>query len=155
MATKTITPLTITSDAFTGGGPIPSKYTCEGEDINPSIHIGTIPENAQCLALIMEDPDAPRGIFTHWVMWNIPLTDFIEENSAPGIQGTNSFGKMQYNGPCPPSGTHRYYFKIFALSQELDLPEGSEKEDLITAMKDYVISTSELIGRYEKRQKGK
>lgn len=152
MATKTITPLTITSDAFTDGGPIPAKYTCEGENVNPPIDIGTIPDNAQCLALIMDDPDAPRGIFTHWVMWNIPVTNRIEENSAPGIQGSNSYGKNQYNGPCPPSGSHRYYFKIFALSQQLDLPEGATKEDLITAMKDYVLSTSELMGRYEKQE---
>lgn len=155
MATRTITQLTITSEAFTGGGPIPPKYTCEGENINPPLDIGTIPDETKCLALIMEDPDAPRGVFTHWVMWNIPVTSHIEENSAPGIQGNNSYDKRQYNGPCPPSGTHRYYFKIYALSEQLTLPEEATKEDLITAMKDYVLSTSELMGRYEKKQKGK
>jgi Raf kinase inhibitor-like YbhB/YbcL family protein len=155
MATRTITQLTITSEAFTGGGPIPSKYTCEGENINPPLDIGTIPQETKCLALIMEDPDAPRGIFTHWVMWNIPVTNHIEENSAPGMQGNNSYGKREYAGPCPPSGIHRYYFKVYALSEELTLPEDATKEDLITAMKDYVLSTSELMGRYEKQQKGK
>jgi Raf kinase inhibitor-like YbhB/YbcL family protein len=150
--THVITRLTVTSDAFTDGGPIPSKYTCEGENVSPSLHIGTIPNEARCLALIVEDPDAPRGVFTHWVMWNIPVTSVIEENSAPGIQGTNSFGKQQYNGPCPPSGSHRYYFKLYALSQELALPQGATKEDVITAMKDYVISTAEIMGRYEKQK---
>lgn len=150
MATQVITQLTITCDAFTDGGPIPSKYTCQGENINPELHIGTIPDEAKCLVLIVEDPDAPKGIFTHWVMWNIPLTSVIKENSAPGMQGTNSFGKQQYDGPCPPSGTHRYYFKVYALSEQLDLQEGASKEDVITAMKEYVISTAELMGRYEK-----
>jgi Raf kinase inhibitor-like YbhB/YbcL family protein len=153
MATHAITQLTVTSDAFTDGGPIPSKYTCEGENINPPINIGTIPDEAQCLALIMEDPDATKGVFTHWVMWNIPVTSKIDENSAPGTQGSNSYGKSQYSGPCPPSGTHRYYFRIYALSQQLDLAEGAGKEDLVTAMKDYVISTSELMGRYEKHKR--
>jgi Raf kinase inhibitor-like YbhB/YbcL family protein len=153
MATEAVTvvsKLTITSSAFTDGGLVPSQYTCEGKDINPPLQIGTIPDTAKCLALIMEDPDAPKGIFTHWVMWNIPITNNIEENSAPGVQGTNSFGKQQYNGPCPPKGIHRYFFSIYALSEELNIPEGAGKEDLITAMKDYVIATGEVIGRYEK-----
>jgi len=153
MATQTITQLTVTSDAFTDGGPIPTKYTCEGENINPPFDIGTFPDNTQCLALIMEDPDATKGIFTHWVMWNIPITTRIEENSAPGTQGNNSYGKPKYAGPCPPSGTHRYYFRIYALSQPLNLPEGASKEDLVTAMKDYVISFAEYMGRYEKQKK--
>jgi Raf kinase inhibitor-like YbhB/YbcL family protein len=153
MATQTITQLTVTSDAFTDGGPIPSKYTCEGENINPPFDIGTFPDNTQCLALIMEDPDATKGVFTHWVMWNIPITSRIEENSAPGTQGSNSYGKPKYAGPCPPSGTHRYYFRIYALSQPLSLPEGASKEDLVTAMKDYVISYAEYMGRYEKQKK--
>src|SRR5205085_1909036 len=88
--------------------------------------------NLSHLTFIMEDPDAPRGVLTHWLLWNIPVTNMIEENSVPGIQGTNSFGKRQYNGPCPPSGVHRYYFKIYALSQQLDLKEGASKEDVIT-----------------------
>jgi Raf kinase inhibitor-like YbhB/YbcL family protein len=156
MATEPVTvvsKLTITSPAFTDGGLMPSQYTCEGKDINPALHIGTIPDTAKCLALIMEDPDAPKGIFTHWVMWNIPIINSIGENSAPGVQGTNSFGKQQYNGPCPPKGIHRYFFRIYALSEELNIPEGASKEDLITAMKDYVIATGEVIGRYEKMGK--
>lgn len=156
MATETVTvvtQLTITSPAFTDGGPIPSQYTCEGKGVNPALQIGTIPDKAQCLALIIEDPDATRGLFTHWVMWNIPIISRIEENSAPGVQGANGYGRNQYAGPCPPSGTHRYYFRVYALGRKLDLPEGASKEDLVTAMKDYVIATGEIMGRYEKQGK--
>src|SRR2546430_2593925 len=110
MATKTETALAVKSIAFSQGGHIPPKYSCEGEDVNPPLEISGIPEKAKALALIMEDHDAPSGIFDHWLVWNIPPNEPIDENSIPGISGRNSFGKDGYGGPCPPSGSHRYFF---------------------------------------------
>ena len=113
----------ITSSAFQEGGNIPSKFTCDGSDTSPPLQITGIPSEAKSLVLIADDPDAPGGLFTHWLVWNIPpQTNSIAEGSAPkGVQGTNDFGKSGYRGPCPPPGTHRYSFKIFALDRELDL----------------------------------
>ena len=113
----------ITSSAFQEGGNIPSKFTCDGSDTSPPLQITGVPSEAKSLVLIADDPDAPSGLFTHWLVWNIPpQTNSIAEGSAPkGVQGTNDFGKSGYKGPCPPPGTHRYSFKIFALDRELDL----------------------------------
>jgi len=129
---------------------IPDKFTCKGEDINPKLMISEIPASAKTLALIMDDPDAPMGTWVHWVMWNIPLGN-INENSAPGTQGVNSWGKNKYGGPCPPSGTHRYFFKVYALDTTLKLPEGSTKQELLQAMKSHIIAQAELIGLYSKQ----
>src|SRR5206468_9894859 len=114
----------ITSSAFQEGASIPSKFTCDGADTSPPLQIADVPSGAKSLALIVDDPDAPSGLFTHWMVWNIsPQTNIIGEGSTrQGVQGTNDFGKSGYGGPCPPSGMHRYYFKIFALDRELDLP---------------------------------
>jgi len=152
MATIThIASLTVSSPAFKDKAPIPSKYTCEGADINPPVEIGNIPEGTQSLVLIIEDPDAPGATFDHWVMWNIPpTTTSIAENSAPGTQGANSTGKNAYKGPCPPSGTHRYFFKVYALDTRLDLPAGADKEAVEKAMKDHVLASGELVGLYKK-----
>jgi Raf kinase inhibitor-like YbhB/YbcL family protein len=140
----------ITSSAFQEGANIPSKFTCDGADTSPPLQIADIPSEAKSLALIVDDPDAPSGLFTHWTVWNIPRqTSTVEEGGAPkGLQGTNDFGKSGYGGPCPPSGTHRYYFKIFALDGELDLPFGAKRGQLDAAMKDHVIAQGELMGRY-------
>jgi Raf kinase inhibitor-like YbhB/YbcL family protein len=145
----------ITSSAFQEGGSIPPKFTCDGGDSSPPLRIAEIPSDAKTLALIVDDPDAPSGLFTHWIVWNIsPHTNAIAERSAPqGVQGTNDFGKSGYGGPCPPSGTHRYYFKIFALDRELNLPSGTKRNQLDAAMKGHVVAQGELMGRYAKQKR--
>ena len=145
----------ITSSAFQEGGNIPSKFTCDGGDSSPPLRIAEIPSGAKTLALVVDDPDAPSGVFTHWIVWNIsPQTNAIAEGSAPqGVQGTNDFGKFGYGGPCPPSGTHRYYFKIFALDRELNLPAGAKRNQLDAAMKGHVVAEGELKGRYAKQKR--
>ena len=145
----------ITSSAFQQAGNIPSQFTCDGADRSPPLQIAEIPSGAKSLVLIVDDPDAPNGLFTHWIVWNIPpQTNAITEGSAPkGVQGTNDFGKSGYGGPCPPSGTHRYYFKVFALDGELDLPSGSKRGQLDAAMKGHVIAQGQLMGRYTKQKR--
>jgi Raf kinase inhibitor-like YbhB/YbcL family protein len=145
-----IASLSVTSPAFKDKDPIPAKYTCQGQNVNPPLAIGNIPEGTKSLVLIIEDPDAPGATFNHWVVWNIPPTGSIEENSAPGVQGSNSAGKNSYMGPCPPSGSHRYFFKTYALDTMLDLPPGSDKKAVEKAMKDHVLAEGTLMGVYEK-----
>lgn len=140
----------LTSLAFSNNRSIPQKYTCEGEDVNPPLFIASIPEKAKSLALIVDDPDAPGGMWVHWVVFNIKMTDAIDEDSVPGIQGINDFGKKDYGGPCPPSGTHHYYFKIYALDSELVLREGATKTALEKAMEGHILGQAELIGLYKK-----
>jgi Raf kinase inhibitor-like YbhB/YbcL family protein len=144
----------ITSSAFQEGGNIPSKFTCDGGDTSPPLQIAEVPSGAKSLALVVDDPDAPSGLFTHWIVWNIsPQTGAVGEGSAPkGAQGTNDFGKSGYGGPCPPSGTHRYYFKIFALDRELDLPPGTKRSQLDAAMKGHVVAQGKLMGRYSRKK---
>jgi Raf kinase inhibitor-like YbhB/YbcL family protein len=143
----------ITTPAFQEGGNIPSKFTCDGSDANPPLRFEGAPAEAKSLALIVDDPDAPSGLFTHWLIWNIdPKTTAIDENSAPpnAIQGKNDFGKSGYGGPCPPSGTHRYFFKVFALDRKLELPAGSKRAQLDAQMRGHVIAQGELMGRYSR-----
>ena len=144
----------ITSSAFQEGGNIPSKFTCDGGDTTPPLQIAEVPSAAKSLALVVDDPDAPSGLFTHWMVWNMsPQTSAIAEASTPkGIHGTNDFGKSGYGGPCPPSGTHRYYFKIFALDRELDLPPGTKRSQLDAAMKGHVVAQGELMARYSRKK---
>jgi len=144
----------ITSSAFQEGGNIPSKFTCDGGETTPPLQIAEVPSGAKSLALVVDDPDAPSGLFTHWMVWNIsPQTNAIAEASRPkGIHGTNDFGKSGYGGPCPPSGAHRYYFKIFALDRELDLPPGTKRSQLDAAMKGHVVAQGELMGRYSRKK---
>lgn len=144
----------ITSSAFQQGGNIPSKFTCDGANTSPPLQISDVPSEAKGLVLIVDDPDAPSGLFTHWTAWNIsPQTSTVAEGSTPkGVQGTNDFGKSGYGGPCPPSGMHRYYFKIFALDRELDLPAGARRGQLDAAMKGHVIAQGELMGRYSRKK---
>ena len=144
--------LKITSEAFKTNGFIPSKYTCEGDNINPSLIISGLPMNTKTLVLIVEDPDALKGIFVHWVVWNIPPTNKIIENTIPGEQGMNDFRKHKYAGPCPPSGAHRYMFKIYALDNFLHLDHKLGKTELETAMTKHVIGFGELIGIYKKKK---
>lgn len=145
-----IASLSVTSPAFKDKDPIPAKYTCQGQNVNPPLTIGNIPEGTMSLVLFIEDPDAPGATFNHWVVWNIPPTASIEENSAPGVQGSNSAGKNSYMGPCPPSGSHRYFFKTYALDAMLNLPPGSDKKAVEKAMKDHVLAEGTLLGMYEK-----
>jgi Raf kinase inhibitor-like YbhB/YbcL family protein len=143
--------ISITSPAFESGGDIPAKFTCNGANGNPPLQIKGVPNETKSLVLIVEDPDAPRGLFTHWITWNIdPKTTEVAENSAPAaaIQGMNDFGKRNYGGPCPPSGTHRYFFKIFALDTKLELKPNARRAELDTAMHGHVLAQGELMARY-------
>lgn len=143
--------MTLSSPAFDHNAAIPKKYSCEGENINPPLHIENIPENAKSLALIVDDPDAPNGTFVHWVVYNIPVVETIAENTVPGNQGSNDFKKRAYGGPCPPSGQHRYFFKLYALDEEPVLEDGS-KAELEKAMQGHILQEAELVGLYEKQQ---
>lgn len=144
-------PLRITSTAFATGQSIPSTYTCEGKDINPPLHIEGVPERARSLALIVDDPDAPGKTWVHWVMWNIPITHSIAEGSVPGEQGWNDFDRIRWGGPCPPSGTHRYFFKVYALDTLLTLPPRTTKSDLEHAMANHIVAFGELMGVYKRQ----
>jgi len=146
--------LKISSPVFENNGYIPSKYTCDGRDINPSLLIENIPAKSKSLALIVDDPDAPRGTWVHWVLWNIdPKTKQIKENSIPAgaKQGLNDFRKRTYGGPCPPSGTHRYFFKLYALDTMLNLGSDATKADLEKAMKGHIIDQDQSVGLYKRR----
>jgi hypothetical protein len=146
--------LTLTSPDFEPNGEIPARFTCEGEDLSPALAWRGAPEAARSLALIVDDPDAPVGLFTHWLLWSIdPKTTEIAEGSGPnnGVQGKNDFGEIGYGGPQPPSGTHRYYFKVFALDRPLDLKPGAKRKEVDAAMKGHVIAQGELMGRYSKK----
>ena len=149
---REVSELKITSPAFENEGDLPSKYTCDGEGINPPLHVENIPQGAKTLALIAEDPDAPGGLYEHWIVWNIDPVVNIDEASNPGTSGDNSGGKTGYHPPCPPSGTHRYYFHVFALDKSLDMLAGSKKQDLEKEMKGHVIATGWLMGRYERKK---
>ena len=142
--------MTISSPVFEPKGQIPPKYTCEGVDVSPPLNIENIPTAAKSLALIMDDPDSPHGVFDHWITWNIPIEKAIKENTVPGIQGKNGFGRNAYGGPCPGSGTHRYVFKLYALDTLLELKAGSDKKALEDAMKGHILATAELTGMYKK-----
>ena len=145
--------LTITSPAFSEGADIPVKFSCRGENMNPEIRIGSIPPEAKSIAIIVEDPDAPRGIFDHWVAWNLQPRGTIGENSKDGVQGNNGKGETGYTGPCPPSGTHRYLFKVYALDSMLDLPVGTNKKNLMNSMQEHVIAGGELTGVFSSQSK--
>ena len=140
----------VTSALFNHHDFIPRRYTCDGKNVNPSLDLGQIPRKTASLAIIVDDPDAPVETWVHWVMWNIPLTHRVEENSAPGVQGINDFGKNIYSGPCPPKGTHRYFFKVYALDRTLDIPQTSGKGELEKAMAGHIIGFGELIGLYRR-----
>ncbi|HAN65658.1 MAG TPA: YbhB/YbcL family Raf kinase inhibitor-like protein [Chitinophagaceae bacterium] len=143
----------VSSPAFADQGMIPVVYTCEGRDISPPLDFKHIPNEAVTLALIMDDPDAPGKTWVHWVLWNIPVTHHIKENEVHGEQGMNDFGRKSYGGPCPPSGTHRYFFKVYALSCTLNLPAETTKHTLEKAMAGHILGYGELIGLYKRQQK--
>jgi Raf kinase inhibitor-like YbhB/YbcL family protein len=141
--------LTIESPAFRNNESIPSKYTCDGSNINPELTIKDIPEETKSLALVVDDPDA-QGTFDHWIMWNIPVKNRIEENSSPGAQGKNGKDENKYAGPCPPSGTHHYHFRVYALDVKLDLPLTTNKGILLKAINGHILASGELIGIFKR-----
>ncbi len=142
--------INVTSPAFEEGGQIPAQFTCKGENVNPPLRLDGIPAEAKTLAMVVEDPDAPGGLFTHWLVWNMPAsTRRVQENTVtPGAtQGGNDFGHVAYGGPCPPSGTHRYYFRVLALDSSIDLPSGAKRAAFDKAIAGHVIARGELMGR--------
>ncbi len=144
----------IKSSSFENGQSLPAKYTCDGEGVNPPLQISEIPEGTKSLALIFDDPDAPSGDFVHWLAWNInPGTSEIKENSVSegAIEGITSFGSTGYGAPCPSSGAHHYYFKVYALDIELDLTPNTKKPDLENAMVGHIIDKAEIIGLYSRK----
>jgi Raf kinase inhibitor-like YbhB/YbcL family protein len=144
--------LKVSSPTFKNEGEIPSEFTCDGLDLSPPLSITDVPKETLTLSIIMDDPDAPMGTFTHWVVWNIPSnkTQFTKGEKFDFVQGRTSFGTTGYGGPCPPSGTHRYFFRIYALDIKLDLRQGSNVKDLQTAMLEHVLAEATLMGRYSR-----
>jgi Raf kinase inhibitor-like YbhB/YbcL family protein len=145
--------LQIISPAFQNNGMIPRQYTCDGKDINPPLVIDNMPQGTKSIALICDDPDAPVGIWVHWVIWNIdPNVKEIKEDMVPtgAIVGINDFRQHRYGGPCPPSGTHRYFFKAYALDAMLGISPNSTKTDLEKAMKGHILAEGQLIGLYKR-----
>ncbi|MHC4337023.1 MAG: YbhB/YbcL family Raf kinase inhibitor-like protein [Planctomycetota bacterium] len=149
----------ITSSAFEDEGLIPAKYTCDGEDISPPLQWDAVPEGTKSVALICDDPDAPIGTFVHWVLFNLPAdTKELAEGIPKGTtlpngaqQGTSDFGRIGYGGPCPPSGTHRYFFRIYALDTQLALAPGARKPDLLNTMQGHILAQGQLMGKYKRR----
>jgi Raf kinase inhibitor-like YbhB/YbcL family protein len=148
----------ITSTAFANEEMIPRRYTCDGEDISPPLSWRGVPPGAESLALIADDPDAPRKTWVHWVAYNLPAANGgLPENVPPektivggGRQGTSDFGRVGYGGPCPPSGIHRYFFRLYALDAELGLAPGATKEELLQAMAGHVLGEAQVMGRYRR-----
>ena len=142
----------LNSPAFAEGDSIPEKYTCKGLNVSPPLEIRDVPEEAASLALVLHDPDAPHGDFLHWAVWNLNSdTRSLDENRVPdnASQGTNSFGKVQYSGPCPsPMSTHRYIFDLYALDSQLDLVEGANREEIEEAIADHQIAHAVLMGTF-------
>lgn len=160
-ATKGGIVMIITSSAFTEGSMIPSKYTCDERDISPPLEWKDVPAGTKSFALICDDPDAPGGIWVHWVVYNIPSNiSKLDENVKPELefknsmmQGNNDWPKIGYGGPCPPSGTHRYYFKLYALDTILSLKPGASKAHLLNAMRGHVLAEAQLMGKYKRQGK--
>lgn len=150
-ASKGVLEMQLSSPAFERNSMIPAKYTCDGANINPALAIQSLPKEAKSLVLIVDDPDAAGGTWDHWVVWNIVPTEKIDEDSVPGTEGLNSFKKHQYDGPCPPSGIHRYFFKVYALDARLNISDNSAKKDVEKAMQSHIIAKAELIGIYQRQ----
>ena len=141
----------ISSPDFANGGAIPAKFTCQGKNVSPALEISGVPARTESLVLIVDDPDAPSGTFTHWIVWNIPPgTAKTSSGSVPGVQGFNDFGKPGYGGPCPPSGTHRYFFRLMALNVLLTLKPDASRAALDVNIKGHVIGSAVLMGRFSK-----
>lgn len=145
--------LVLTSLAFENNGQIPSRYTCDGDGINPPLEIGSVPSNTKSLVLIMDDPDAPAGVWDHWVKFNIPpMVISIEEGSEPpGISGKGTRGNLSYGPPCPPNGGHRYFFRVYALDTMLNLSPGATKKDVEFGMAGHILAEGQLVGLYSRK----
>ena len=144
----------IESTAFKNSELIPSKYTCDGENVNPPLMINDVPTGAKSLVLIVDDPDAPAGTWVHWTVWNInPEIKEIPEDSVPlnGIEGITDFGKPGYGGPCPPSGTHRYFFKLYALGSILDIGTSTRAVDIEKQIENNILAKAQLVGLYRRQ----
>ena len=149
----------LSSSSFSNGSEIPRKYTCEGEDISPQLSWSQAPAGTEAFAIIADDPDAPAGTWTHWLVFDLPSsTSVLPENVAEesriatgGAQGQNDFHKIGYGGPCPPPGKpHRYFFKIFALDHRLDLKPGCSRRELEQAMRGHILAQAEWMGKYHR-----
>lgn len=155
---ETLTKMSLASAAFSEGAAIPRKYTCDADNVSPPLKLENVPEKTQSLAMIVEDPDAPAGTWTHWVIFNIPPSTRVLPEHVPAKgeldsgarQGLNSSKKIGYDGPCPPSGTHRYFFKLYALDTRLELRAGITKTELAKAMKGHVLAETQLMGTYRR-----
>jgi Raf kinase inhibitor-like YbhB/YbcL family protein len=148
-----MTTMKITSSAFAENGAIPQQYSCQGKGMNPPLELKEVPKDAQSVALVVDDPDAPGRTFDHWVIWNIsPETTEIAENAVPSgaVQGNNGSGELGWTAPCPPSGTHHYHFKLYALDGPLALPQGATKSELEAVTKGHIVAQAELVGTYTK-----
>ena len=151
----------ITSSVFREGEAIPRKYTCDGEDVSPPLSWSGAPEGTESFVLIADDPDAPVGTWVHWVIYDLPVgvtslpegVEAVERPHVGGISGITDFRRLGYGGPCPPSGTHRYFFKLYALDTVMDLPAGATKKKLLQAMEGHILDQTELVGTYEKGRK--
>lgn len=149
----------VESTAFTEGGMIPKKYTCDGQDVSPPISWSGIPDKAKSIALIADDPDAPMGTWVHWVVYNLPANVTGLPEGVPsqktlsngGMQGMTDFRRIGYGGPCPPGGTHRYFFKVYALDTEINLDPGVTKGQLLKAMEGHILAEGGVMGRYQRR----
>lgn len=146
------------SSAFGYGQPIPVRYTCDGKDISPPLEWTDPPTGTQSFALIMDDPDAPIGVWDHWVLFNLPAEIRSLPEAVPpdadlaqgGRHGRNSWKRLGYGGPCPPGGTHRYFFRLYALDTALNLPAGATKKDVLRAMEGHILAQAELMGTYRR-----
>lgn len=153
------TTMELKSQVFQSGAMIPSNYTCDGQDVSPPLSWSDPPVGTISFALISDDPDAPMGTWVHWVIWNIPASTRVLEENFPKTaslpngtkQGTTDFHRVGYGGPCPPSGTHRYFFKLYALDTTLNLPSSTTKKDLEQAMQGHILGQTELMGTYRRR----
>jgi Raf kinase inhibitor-like YbhB/YbcL family protein len=148
----------VTSTAFEQGGMIPNKYTCDGQDISPPLSWVDVPDGTASIVLVCDDPDAPMGTWVHWVLFDLPPDTQGLPESIPAVEnlenggrhGINDSRKLGYGGPCPPGGTHRYYFKIYALDKLMNLPAGNTKAQLLKAMEGHILAEGELMGRYKR-----
>ena len=144
----------ITSPVLKHNSKIPSKYACDGQNISPPLELSGIPQGARSLVLIVDDPDAPSKTWVHWLVYNIdPKVKEVKENSVPigGVLGTTDFGKPGWGGPCPPSGSHRYFFKVYALDTILDIPNGFTKQQVLEKARDHIIEEAEMFGLYNRQ----
>ncbi len=146
---------TLQSSAFKQGELIPSKYTCDGDDISPALNWENTPPTTQSLVLIMDDPDAPVGTWDHWLVFNLPtninhLVENIRSFPENTKHGKNSWNRNDYGGPCPPDRIHRYFFRLYALDKALSLKDGATKKQIIDAMQGHILGTAELMGKYDR-----